>query len=83
MPQALRVLILEDRPSDARLVVSELRQAGFEPAWERVDTEGDFTKNLDAAWDVILADYNLPQFDGLRALRLARERTPDVPVIIV
>jgi two-component system, cell cycle sensor histidine kinase and response regulator CckA len=86
MPQPLRVLILEDRLTDARLVVNELRHAGYEPRWERVDTEQDFVACLDATFDsldLILADYNLPQFDAPRALQRLQERGLNVPFIIV
>lgn len=46
MPQALRVLIVEDNPADAELVLRELRRAGFAPDWERVDTEADYLGKL-------------------------------------
>jgi hypothetical protein len=83
MPVPLRVLVLEDRPSDARLVVHELQQAGFEPLWDRVETEADFVARLEAPWDLILADYSLPQFDAASALHLVRQRNLDIPFIIV
>jgi PAS domain S-box-containing protein len=83
MPRPINVLLLEDCLDDARLVLHALRQAGFEPASERVDTEGDFLAHLDPAPDLIVADYRLPQFDALRALRLVRERGLDVPVIVI
>ena len=79
----LRVLILEDRPADAELMLHELRRAGFDPVWERVDTEADYLSRLDPALDLILADYSLPQFDGVRALHLLQERGLDIPFIIV
>jgi PAS domain S-box-containing protein len=83
MSQPLRVLLLEDYQDDAQLVLFELRKAGFEPVGDRVETEADFLAHLDPPPDVILADYRLPQFDALRALRLVRERGLDVPVIVV
>jgi two-component system cell cycle sensor histidine kinase/response regulator CckA len=83
MSQPLRVLILEDQPSDAALVVNELIKSGFKPVWERVETEEDFLAKLDSAWDIILADYSLPQFDALRALRLLRQVKCQIPLIIV
>ncbi|HUE12828.1 MAG TPA: PAS domain S-box protein [Planctomycetaceae bacterium] len=87
MPKPIRtplhVLLLEDRDSDARLVVAELRSAGFEPTYKRVDTQQDYLSALDPALDVILADFALPQFDALRALKLLRERALDIPFIIV
>jgi len=62
----LRVLILEDRPEDAELALHELRRAGFDPAWRRVEDEAGFKSNLDPELDLILADYHQPQFDALR-----------------
>ena len=83
MTTPIRVLILEDRPSDAELILHELHRAGFDPVWQRVETEADYLSCLDTAPDVILADYTLPQFDGLRALHLLQERGLDIPFIIV
>ena len=78
-----RVLILEDEPADAELMVHVLRQAGLEPEWRRVDTEEDYVTSLELAPDVILADHRLPQFDSVRALARLRERGLDVPFLIV
>lgn len=79
----IRVLILEDRSADAELMVHELRRAGFDPAWQRVEAESDYLIQLDSGFDVILADYALPQFDALHALRRLQERRLDIPFIIV
>jgi two-component system, cell cycle sensor histidine kinase and response regulator CckA len=75
--------MLEDRPADARLVLHELKSAGFDVEHERVDCEVEFVRRLDAPWDVILADYSMPQFDAPSALRIVRERSLDIPFIIV
>lgn len=83
MSTPLRVLILEDQPTDAELLVRELRRAGFDPQWQRVDAESEFVTHLDPEPDVILADYALPQFDALRALQLLQERGVDIPCIVV
>lgn len=83
MANPLRVLIVEDNPADAELMVYELGKGGFAPTWKRVETEAEYLAALDPALDVILCDYRQPQFDGLRALRLLRERELDVPFIIV
>jgi signal transduction histidine kinase/CheY-like chemotaxis protein len=83
MPTPLRVLILEDRPSDAELMVLELERAGFEPDWQRVDNEADYLGQLRAAPDVILADHTLPQFSAPQALDLLKERGLDIPFIVV
>jgi diguanylate cyclase (GGDEF)-like protein/PAS domain S-box-containing protein len=79
----LRLLILEDQPADAELSVHELRRAGYEPVWVRVDDEAGFRANLHPDLDVILADYQQPQFDGLTALEILRETGLDVPFILV
>ncbi len=79
----LRVLLLEDNPADAELVVQELRVGGFEPDWQRVDTEEDFLTHLDTSLDVILADYHMPQWNALQALRLMQEQGMDIPFIVV
>lgn len=83
MSVPLRILILEDRLSDAELMLHELRHAGFVPEWRQVETEADYLAFLDSSLDIILADYTLPQFDAVRALELLRERNLDVPFIIV
>src|SRR5437660_4246585 len=81
--QPLRLLLVEDDPNDAELVVRELRRSGFEPDWHRVDTEAEFSRSLDPKIDIILSDYAMPQFSGLRALELANERGLEIPFIIV
>ena len=64
-------------------MVHELRRAGFDPQWQRVDTEADFLAHLNQELDVVLADYSLPQFDAQRALEHLKRRGLDVPFIIV
>jgi PAS domain S-box-containing protein len=80
----VRVLILEDVPTDAELELAELRAGGLAVESRRVDTEADFVRELEGFRpDVVLADYQLPTFDGMSALRIARQRAPHVPVILV
>jgi two-component system cell cycle sensor histidine kinase/response regulator CckA len=79
----LRVLLVEDCAADAELILDALRRAGIDPQCETVETEREYLAHLSSDLDVILADYSLPGFDGLRALELARELRPDVPFIIV
>jgi PAS domain S-box-containing protein len=83
MTRPLRVLILEDHPSDAELAVRELRRAGYLPEWERVETAEAFLEKLEGNYDVILSDYSMPQFDGIRALRLLKEHGAQIPFILV
>jgi len=83
MPQPLKVLIVEDNSADAELVVRELRRAGFDPDWQRVDTEAEYLERLHSELDLVLSDYVMPQFSGLRALELLKLRGLDIPFIIV
>ena len=80
----LQILYLEDDPKDAELVHATLELDGIEASIKRVDTEDDFTESLDLCdYDLILADYTLPSFDGLSALKIARQRTPRLPFLFV
>lgn len=84
LPVPLRVLVLEDVPSDAELELRELRRAGLLGEWERVETEADFREALERfAPDVVLADFSLPSWNGLEALKVVRERKPELPFVIV
>ena len=80
---SLHVLLLEDRLADVKLILRALEKAGFEPDWQHVQTEEEFTAALKPELDVILADYNLPQFNALRALKMVQDRDLDVPFIVV
>jgi two-component system, cell cycle sensor histidine kinase and response regulator CckA len=82
-PLPLRVLILEDRKTDVDLLLYELNHAGFAPVHRSVDNEVDYRESLSRELDVILADYNLPQFNALEALQILQEKGLDVPFIVV
>lgn len=79
----LRVVILEDHPADGKLMIHELSRVGYEPSWQRVETETDYLAQLNLQPDLILADYSLPQFNAQQALQLLQERGLDIPFIIV
>ena len=83
MDGRLRVLHVEDDPHDAELLERALAQAGFDVECSRVTTEAEFLSALESPPQVVIADYALPQFDALRALRLLKARQPDIPFIIV
>jgi two-component system, cell cycle sensor histidine kinase and response regulator CckA len=84
MPRAFRMLIVEDSEDDAELIWLDLRRAGFEAVWKRVDNESDFVSALRTEqWDLIISDYQMPQFNGLRAFELFRDEELDIPFIFV
>ena len=84
MTQTLRILSLEDDPKDADLIQALLEEGGLSCAVRRVDTKTEFAAAIEKCdFDLILADYTLPAFDGLSALKLALEKCPDVPFIFV
>jgi hypothetical protein len=80
---ALHLLIVEDNPDDADLLLRELRRAGFDPEWSRVETEPDFLAALQNPPEIILSDYSMPHFSGLRALELLRASGRDIPFILI
>ena len=80
----LRVLHLEDDARDTELVQATLEGEGIQSELTRVEREQDFLAALKReSLDLILADYTLPSFDGLSALRIAQQRSPEVPFIFV
>ena len=84
MSERIQILMVEDNPTDAELVVRELRRSGFEFDWQRVDTEAEYLAKLNSSVDLILSDYQMPQFSGLRALDLLKRQPGlDIPFIIV
>ena len=84
MGAPLHVLIIEDSEIDALLLVLELKQGGFEPLHERVETAEAVRAALrNNSWDIILCDYTLPDFNGLEALAIVKETESDIPFIII
>lgn len=83
MKQALQVLMVEDNPNDAELLLVELRRAGFDPQWTRVETENEFLSELQKSPDIILSDYAMPHFNGLRAAELLRTSGLEIPFILI
>lgn len=84
MNVALRLLIIEDSEDDALLIVRDLKRSGYEPIYERVDTEAALRAAFDGgSWDIVVSDFNMPHFTGTDALKLLRERDQDTPFIFV
>jgi len=82
MPR-LRVLMIEDSDFDAELLLAMLERGGYEVTHARVETADGLKKALEQNWDIVIADYNLPQFDALKALEIVKVSGKDIPFIIV
>jgi signal transduction histidine kinase len=84
MDRDTRILILEDVATDAKLIERELRKANVAFTSQRVETKEGFSKALvEFEPDIILSDYRLPQFSGLEALQLLKEKEIPVPFILI
>jgi signal transduction histidine kinase len=80
----LRVLLVEDSPADVELVLLTLRKDGFEVSGDVAQTAEEFTSRIQTTnYDLILADYNLPQWRGMEALDILCRENLDVPLIVV
>ncbi|MBN2861951.1 MAG: PAS domain S-box protein [Bacteroidales bacterium] len=79
----LKILFVEDLPSDAELAILELRKAGLTFEDMRVDTRDEFIKALEEFNpDIVISDYMMPSYNGLKALGDAREYYPEIPFIL-
>lgn len=79
----LRALIVEDQEDDAFLLKRELERL-YQLQWRRVDTKQELLSALwEESWSIVLADYSMPQFNGIQALEVVREQDPHLPFIFV
>ncbi|HEY9721191.1 MAG TPA: hybrid sensor histidine kinase/response regulator [Oscillatoriaceae cyanobacterium] len=83
MGQPVRILIVEDNEDDALLLVRDLKRGDFVPTWARVETPEAFDAALEQPWDAVIADWSLPRFSGLAALKMLRAHGLDLPFMIV
>ncbi|MGL4880752.1 MAG: EAL domain-containing protein, partial [Waterburya sp.] len=85
MSKLLRVLIVEDSEDDAELLAIELERGGYNIVHHRVDNKAAMQTALQHSqpWDIILADYSMPQFSAIAALELLKECELDLPFVIV
>ena len=84
MKTPLKVLVVEDREADAIMLMLELNRGGFNPDYLRVETGADMKKALlTQEWDLILADFKLPEFSGPEALQIYKESGKILPFITV
>ena len=80
----LSVLVVEDSEFDARMLIGLLKSGGFIPTFKRVETATEMVEALNhEKWEVILADYNLPEFSAPKALEVLSNTKLDIPFIIV
>ncbi len=83
LQQSMRILLVEDVPSDAELIVLQLKDQHLDFEWQRVQTEAEFLDALKDDPDLILSDWSLPQFNALRVMDLINERNLAIPIVIV
>ncbi len=85
MSKLLRVLIVEDSEDDAELLAIELKRGNYEIIYQRVETKADMQSAIQEpqSWDIVLADYSMPQFSAIAALELLKEHDLDLPFVIV
>jgi PAS domain S-box-containing protein len=82
--QNLRILIVEDSEPDAELLVRELHRYGYAVTYKRVDSAAAVREALrQPEWQLVLSDYSMPHFDGLKALEIVKASGLDLPFILV
>ncbi len=79
----LRVLIIEDSELDAGLILRHLERAGYAVEMVRIETESELIEALNASWQIIIADFQLPQFSAIGALEILQDSGKDIPFIVV
>jgi CheY-like chemotaxis protein len=84
MSRILKVLIVEDSKSDAKLIARELRRTGFSPRWERVETAPALREALlRERWQLVISESTLPKLSLLEALAITKEIRSTTPFIVV
>src|SRR6266571_2655263 len=82
--KVLRILIADDSENDVLVLLRVLRKAGYQPVYERVCTAPAMKAALQRqAWDIVISDYEMPNFGGFEALQLLKESGQDLPFILV
>lgn len=84
MKTKINLLMIEDSPDDAELILDEIKGGGFDPVWTRICTAEELKEILlGREWDLVLCDYVLPGFSGLEAIKIIKRSHPLVPIILV
>jgi PAS domain S-box-containing protein/diguanylate cyclase (GGDEF)-like protein len=82
--QPVRLVLVEDVPTEAEIAIRQLEAGGFTCTWSRVESEAALRKALaENKPDLILSDFTLPGFDGISALEVAREAAPGIPFMFL
>ncbi|MDA3895682.1 MAG: response regulator [Desulfobacteraceae bacterium] len=82
--KSIRVLFVEDSEDDMLLIIRELRRSGYDPLFKRVDTAEAMLELIEKErWDIIISDYSMPRFNGLKALKLYQDHNLPIPFIVV
>ncbi len=80
----IRVLLVEDSEDDAALILRALRQGGYAPIYQRVDTRVAMEAALASqSWDLVTCDYHMPGFSLLSAWQVLEQSSPDLPFVVV
>lgn len=83
MGEPIRILIVEDEPADAELLIRQLQRDGYDPDWQCVDTESAFLEALNGPLHLIISDNAMPSFSAARALELLKQRGMRLPFVVV
>ncbi len=84
MKTILRILIIEDSEEDALLMLHQIKKAGYDIEYERIEDAETLKMALkEKTWDIIFSDYNMPRFNGLEALAILKKSSYDIPFIII
>jgi phosphoserine phosphatase RsbU/P len=84
MAKEIKVLIVENSEDDAFLTLDQLRRAGYAPVSKMVDNGADLKAALAGeSWDLVLSDFNLPGFSGLKALEICKSAAPEIPFVLL
>jgi signal transduction histidine kinase len=80
----LRVLFVEDDPADVDLASCALQRSGIDPEYDVADSAESFTAHVQkSTYDVVLADYNLPSWNGMATVEILQREGLDIPVVLV
>jgi PAS domain S-box-containing protein len=84
MSQVIHAIFIEDMLDDCLLLVREIKRAGYEIIYERIETAQELNDILkQRTWDIIFSDYSLPNFSAPRALQVLQEQHFDIPFILI